>query len=75
MIFFGGNVQLSRLRQYYTETDQISLCGDMIKPVTSVRNLGFFMDKSASGTTHIIKITSACWAILSNLFRVRHSPE
>jgi hypothetical protein len=73
IIFFGGKVQLNRLRQSYAETAEMNLCGDMIKPATSVRNLGFFMDELAGSTTHINKVTSACWAILRNLFRVRHS--
>lgn len=66
-IMFGTSASLQKIPSDIT----INIGGDEIKPVQSVRNLGFQMDSKLTNRSHINKITSTCIFILKKIARVR----
>ena len=45
----------------------------LVNPVTSVRNLGIYIDADLSGRTHVTKTAAACFAALRQLRGARRS--
>ena len=60
-------------RQDQIPTDPIRVGGDLISPVTSVRDLGIYLDSDASMRTHVSKTVSNCFAALRQLRSIRQS--
>ena len=54
VLFIGTRQQLEKCRDFIRKDQKIG--SESIKPVTSVRNLGFYMDERLDGESHIKKI-------------------
>jgi len=60
-------------RQDQIPTDPIRIGGDLISPVTSVRDLAIYLDSDASMRTHVSKTVLNCFAALRQLRSIRQS--
>ena len=58
VLFIGTRQQLEKCRVFIRKDQKIG--SESIKPVTSVRSLGFYMDKRLDGESCIKKITASC---------------
>jgi hypothetical protein len=54
-------------RQHQVPTDDVRVGSDLVTPVSSVRNLGIYVDSDVSMRTHVIKTAAACFAVLRRL--------
>jgi len=63
----------SSRRQHQIPTDSFVIGADVITPVSSVRDLGIYLDSDLSMRTHISKTVSACFAVLRQLRSIRRS--
>jgi len=51
-------------RQHQLPTVPLVVGNDTVPPVSSVRNLGIYVDADLSMRTHVLKTTSGCFAVL-----------
>ena len=58
LIWFGSRANLSKLASFDCS---LLVGGDIIKPSTTVRDLGVLLDSQLSLTQHVNKIVSSCW--------------
>ena len=63
----------SSRRQHQIPTASFVIGADVITPVSSVRDLGIYLDSDLSMRTHISKTVSACFAVLRQLRSIRRS--
>ena len=63
----------STRRQHQVPATSIIVDTDSVTPVSSVRNLGIYIDSDLSMKTHISKTVSACFAILRRIRSSRRS--
>jgi hypothetical protein len=63
----------SKRRQHQLPTENLSLLGDVIKPATSVRDLGIFVDADLSLRAHVTRTVSRCFHTLRQLRSIRRS--
>ena len=55
-------------RQHQLPTSQLTVGNDQVTPVTSVRNLGIYVDADLSMRTHVIRTAAAgCFAVLCRI--------
>ena len=60
-------------RQHQLPTTALSIDGVQVSPVTSVRNLGIFIDADLVMRTHVQRTVSGCFAALRQLRQIRNS--
>jgi hypothetical protein len=60
-------------RQYQIPHNPIRVGLDDIHPVSSVRNLGIFLDSDISMKKHVAKTVSSCFAVLRQIRSIRRS--
>ncbi len=60
-----------RRRQHQLPTDALSFDGMLVSPVTSVRDLGIFIDADLVMRTHVRRTVSRCFAALRQLRQIR----
>ena len=58
-------------RQHLLPAAALSVDGVMVDPVTSVRDLGIYIDADLSMRTHVQRTVSSCFAILRQLRQIR----
>jgi len=58
-------------RQHLLPTSTLSVDGVMVDPVTSVRDLGIYIDADLSKRTHVQRTVSCCFAVLPQLRQIR----
>ena len=63
----------STRRQHQIPSTPFVIGSDAILPVSSVRNLGIYIDSDLTMKTHISKTVSACFAILRRIRSIRRS--
>ena len=63
----------SSRRQHQIPTASFVIGADVITPVSSVRDLGIYLDSDLSMRTHISKTVSACFAVLRQIRSIRRS--
>ena len=69
LIWFGSRANLSKL----TSSDcSLLVGGDIIKPSTTVRDLGVLLDSELSLKQHVNKVVSSCWYHIRRLRQVSH---
>jgi len=56
-----------------TPTASFAIGADVITPVSSVRDLGIYLDSDLSMRTHLSKTVSACFAVLRQIRSIRRS--
>ena len=59
-------------RRHQLPTSALSVDGVMVDPVTSVRDLGIFIDADLVMRTHVQRTVSRCFAVLRQLRQIRH---
>ena len=69
VLFIGTRQQLEKCRDFIRKDQKIG--SESIKPVTSVRNLGFYMDERLDGESHIKKTTASCYGNLRKIAKIR----
>ena len=60
-------------RQHQIPDDPVRVGEEMVSPVTSVRDLGIYLDSDASMRTHVSKTVSSCFAALRQIRSIRRS--
>jgi len=60
-------------RQHQLPTVPLVVGNDTVPPVSSVRNLGIYVDADLSMRTHVLKMTSGCFAVLRCIKSIRRS--
>jgi len=60
-------------RQHQILTTPFIVGTDIVMPVSSVRDLGIYIDSDLSMTTHVSKTVSACFALLHQIRSIRRS--
>jgi len=60
-------------RQHQLPTVLLVVGNDTVPPVSSVRNLGIYVDADPSMRTHVLKTTSGCFAVLRRIKSIRRS--
>jgi hypothetical protein len=60
-------------RQHQLPTDALSIDGVPVVPVTSIRNLGIFIDSDLVMRTHVRRTVSGCFGALRQLRQIRSS--
>ena len=75
VVLFGTRQQMAKLEN--SESINITIGNEVIKPVPSARNLGYFMESQLKSKTHIAKICSTTYYTLKNRARIRNllTPE
>jgi hypothetical protein len=63
----------SSRRQHQIPTIPFDVGADVVKPVSSVRDLGIYVDSDLSMRTHVSKTVSACFASLRQIRSIRRS--
>jgi len=63
----------SSRRQHQLPTNQLTVGNDLVTPVTSVRNLGIYMDADLSMRTHVLRTAAGCFAVLRRIKSIRRS--
>jgi len=63
----------SSRRQYELPTNQLTVGNDQVTPVSSVRNLGIYMDADLSMRTHVLRTAACCFAVLRCIKSIRRS--
>ena len=63
----------SSRRQHQLPTTPFTVGSDIVTPVSSVRDLGIFIDSELSMTTHVSRTVSACFATLRQIRSIRRS--
>ena len=63
----------SSRRQHQLPVTQLTVGNDQVTPVTSVRNLGIYMDSDLSMRTHVIRTAAGCFAVLRRIRSIRRS--
>jgi len=63
----------SARRQHQIPTASIVVGADVVAPVSSVRDLGIYIDSDLSMMTHVSKTVSACFASLRQIRSIRRS--
>ena len=63
----------SSRRQYQLPTNQLTVGNDQVTPVSSVRNLGIYMDADLSMRTHVLRTAVGCFAVLRRIKSIRLS--
>ena len=63
----------SSQRQSQLPQSPLRVGSDKVTPVTSVRDLGIFLDSDASMKTHISRTVSSCFCVLRQLRSIRRS--
>lgn len=58
-------------RQHLLPASALSVDGVMVDPVTSVRDLGIYIDADLSMRTHVQRTVSRCFAVLRQLRQIR----
>ena len=69
VLFIGTRQQLEKCRVFIRKDQKIG--SESIKPVTSVRSLGFYMDKRLDGESYIKKITASCYGNVRKIAKIR----
>jgi len=59
-------------RRHQLPASALSVDGVMVDPVTSVRDLGIFIDADLVMRTHVQRTVSRCFAVLRQLRQIRH---
>jgi len=54
-------------RQHQLPTVRLVVGNDTVPPLSSVRNLGIYVDADLSMRTHVLKTTSGCFAVLRRI--------
>jgi len=57
----------SSRRQHQLPVSQLTVGNDQVTPVTSVCNLGIYMDADLSVRTHVIRTAAGCFAVLRRI--------
>jgi len=60
-------------RRHQLPTSALSVDGAMVDPVTTVRDLGIFLDSDLVMRSHVQKTVSGCFAALRQLRQIQHS--
>ena len=60
-------------RQHQLPTTPFIVGSDTVVPVSSVRDLGIYIDADLSMTTHVSRTVSACFATLRQIRSIRRS--
>ena len=60
-------------RLYQCPVDPVSLCGSMVKPTTSVRDLGVILDNGLTMIPHVKRLISLCCFNIRQLRAIRKS--
>ena len=60
-------------RQHQLLTNQLTVGNDQVTPVTSVRNLGIYLDADLSMRTHVLRTAAGCFAVLRRIKSIRRS--
>jgi len=60
-------------RQHQIPTTPLAVGSDLVTPVSSVRDLGIFIDSDLSMATHVSKTVSSCFAMLRQIRSIRRS--
>jgi len=60
-------------RQHQLPTTALSIDGVQVSPVTSIRNLGIFIDSDLVKRSHVQRTVSGCFAALRQLCQIRNS--
>ena len=68
VVLFGTRQQLEKLESY--EEFKIKIGCEIIKPVKSARNLGYFMKSQLKSKTHITKVCGTSYSTLKNIARI-----
>ncbi|HSN23631.1 MAG TPA: reverse transcriptase domain-containing protein [Methylomicrobium sp.] len=63
----------STRRQHQIPATQLVVGTEAVSPVTSVRDLGIYLDSDLSMHTHVSKTVSACFSTLRQIRSIRHS--
>ena len=63
----------SSRRQHQLPVTQLTVGNHQVTPVTSVRNLGIYMDSDLSMRTHVIRTAAGCFAVLRRIRSIRRS--
>ena len=58
-------------RQHQLPTVPLVVGKDTVPPVSSVRNLGIYVDADLSMRTHVLKTTAGCFAVLRRIKSIR----
>jgi hypothetical protein len=58
-------------RQHQLPTLLLTVGGQLVHPVHSVRNLGVFIDADLVMRSHVVCVVSRCFAVLRQLLKVR----
>ena len=61
----------SSRRQHQLPTNQLTVGNDQVTPVTSVRNLGIYLDADLSMRTHVLRTAASCFAVLRRIKSIR----
>jgi hypothetical protein len=69
LIWFGSRANLSKLA---SSDCSLLVGGDIIKPSTTVRDLGVLLDSQLSLKQHVNKVVSSCWYHIRRLRQVSH---
>ena len=65
-VIVGTNQQLSKLKDI-----SVRVGNETIKPVETVRDLGYYLDKNLNNGPHINKVTGNCFHTLRNIQKLR----
>ena len=68
VVLFGTRQQLEKLES--NEEFKIKIGCEIIKPVPSARNLGYFMESQLKSKTHITKVCGTSYSTLKNIARI-----
>ena len=68
VVLFGTRQQLEKLES--NEEFKIKIGCEIIKPVSSARNLGYFMESQLKSKTHITKVCGTSYSTLKNIARI-----
>jgi hypothetical protein len=71
VIFVGTSQQLVKCNHDIRQDQDID--GELIKPVRTVRNLGYYLDENLKGKAHVEKVCASCYATLKTIRKVRKS--
>jgi len=69
LIWFGSRANLSKLA---SSDCSLLVGGEIIKPSTTVRDLGVLLDSELSLKQHVNKVVSSCWYHIRRLRQVSH---
>ena len=63
----------SSRRQHQIPQTPLPVCTDFIQSISSVRDLGIYLDSDASVMTHVSRTESSCFGVLRQIWSIRRS--